>query len=336
MPIRHLIITIWLLCIGLTPLFALSFSMAGATSVSSWIQRVTPMVYEELGVSMNYQPIGSQKGVLSLANQANILAISDVSLQAFDDYPIQQYTQIPIVLTGIAIVVNLPDIPVLKLNSHLLSDIITGAISQWNDPRIQTINHTVSLPPLPIQWIGRKEPNGTDYTLSRFLSLTHADWQSKTGVQWVLPTTRPQAQSDDVAKAVSQTPGGIGCTDAHLADSHHLLSAAIQNQQGHYVTPTQETIRLAAMDSQSPDQLLNTQHPAGYPLSNVAWAIIPSQLDQRLGYQESKTLIQLLWWLIQSGQIEAESMGLAPLSPTVLKWSKQALYTIRYDDVILR
>lgn len=332
----QLILTLWLCCIGITPLFAISFSVAGATSVLSWIQRVTPMVYDDLGVSLNYQPIGSKKGVLSLANHTSILAISDVTLQAFDDLPSAQYTQIPLVLTGIAIVANLPNVPVLKLNSALLSDIITGKITTWNDPRLQTINQTVSLPELPILWVGRESANGTDYTLSRFLSLTHTDWQQQTGVQWVLPSTQPQPHSDAVATTVANTPGAIGCTDANLAESHQLLSAAIQNQKGRYVIPTQETIRLAATDIQSPDQLLNTQHPAGYPLSNVAWGILASQLDPLLGYQDAKTLTQLMWWLIQAGQIEAESMGLAPLSPAVLKWSKQALYDLQYDDVMLR
>jgi|GEM_PF-1691408 len=331
-----LIIALLLCQIGVTPLLARSFSMAGATSVASWIQRTAPLIAEDTGISLNYQTIGSKTGVLALANQSVVMAISDVSLDAFETVTSRDYTQIPLVLTGVAVIVNLPNIPILKLNSALLSDIITGQLSQWNDPRIQSLNHTVTLPALPIQWVGRNAPNGTDYTLNRFLSLTHPDWQQPTENQWLIPNQTPQPNSDAVAQTVSTIPGAIGCTDAHIANTHPVLRVAIQNKQGRYVIPTQETIRLAATDIQSPQQLLNTLHPAGYPLSNVAWGIIPAQLESVLGYEDAKTLTQLLWWLIQAGQIEAESMGLAPLSPAVLKWSKQALYDTQYDDVILR
>jgi len=332
-------IRFWLLAmctLGLThSLLATPIRLAGATSVSEWINRITTVIQDEQAVTISYQAVGSKQGVQLLLDHDTDVALSDVDMSHFPDISSQNHTQIPVALTGIAVLVHLPNIPILKLNSQLLSQILMGQITNWNHPALATLNQTVTLPTLPIQLIRRAQPNGTDFIVSYFLSETNFEWNTQMGLIWQLLGPATATTSELVAKQVKDTVGAIGFSESTLAAKYGLQVAAVQNQSGRFVLPTPTSIRLAVMDD-TPKDTLNTSHVAGYPLTAITWAILPKRLDALMDYNRAKDVANLIWWMAHDGQIEAETVGQAPMPSSMMRLSDSALHELRYDDVILR
>src|SRR5436309_15512601 len=66
--------------------------------------------------------------------------------------------ELPVVLIGIVIIYELPDVKgELKLTGPVLANIFLGKIKAWNDPAIARRNPEMKLPELPIQVLHRNE-----------------------------------------------------------------------------------------------------------------------------------------------------------------------------------
>jgi phosphate transport system substrate-binding protein len=85
-------------------------------------------------------------------------AASDAPLPS-DDLARRGLAQFPIVLGGIAAVVNVPGVRsgALKLTGPVIAEIYLGNIRSWPDPALKQLNPDITLPDLAISVVTRSD-----------------------------------------------------------------------------------------------------------------------------------------------------------------------------------
>ncbi|MBJ7347121.1 MAG: phosphate ABC transporter substrate-binding protein PstS [Thermoleophilaceae bacterium] len=209
---------------------------------------IAPLINQwnaSLGGGITYGGGGSGKGVTDISNGVTDFGASDAPLIGDQIGKCAGCLTIPIALTAVTVVYNVPGIGNgLKLTPKLINLIYIGNINKWNDGRIAKINKGLSLPDLPITTIHRSDGSGSTYAFTDFLVRSKSGWQSKgTLVSWPLGLAVPG--SGGVANAL-KTPGTIGYVGVDYAIPNKLTVAALQNSAGKFVLPSQKGIRAGA------------------------------------------------------------------------------------------
>jgi phosphate transport system permease protein/phosphate transport system substrate-binding protein len=99
-------------------------------------------------ISINYQSIGSGRGVRQFTERTVDFGASDAPLteeemQALASMPVH----IPETIDSVVAAYNLPGIDKgLKLIGPVLADIFAGKITRWDDQRIRELNPEISIP----------------------------------------------------------------------------------------------------------------------------------------------------------------------------------------------
>ncbi len=312
---------------------ATPFKGAGATSPALFIHTLLARYNREVGVSINYLPVGTFEGINALTTHSVDFAISDLDLADIDISSQTDYVDVPIAVTAIAIVVNLPEVEIVKLTPELVSDIFSGKITSWQDVRIQSVNQRVKLPNRPIQLILRGDQSGTTKTLSRYLRLTNPnfDW----GIDRVTHVSGNQA----VVSALEKIPGAIGFTEWHYAAQAGISMAALQNRKGRYTTPTLSSVQSAlqgatvetirTIGTQSNDEF-------AYPIVGFSWLITPKNQERHGSYTRARQLTDFVWWSTHQGQLFADQYGFPPLPEVAMRYATKQLKELQYDDIIIR
>jgi len=128
-----------------------TLSGAGSTVVAPLISEWATQFQTFDGDSVSYDQVGSQSAVDYISSGAVDFAATDSPLSAAQTRVCPECVQIPWTLTAIGIGYDVPSIGNrLWLNGRVLAQIYLGQITNWNDPRIKTLNPGVSLPTLRI------------------------------------------------------------------------------------------------------------------------------------------------------------------------------------------
>jgi ABC-type phosphate transport system substrate-binding protein len=76
---------------------------------------------------------------------------------------------IPITAGGIAFMYNVPGLTTqLKLTSRTACALLTGGITNWDDPNLAAANPGVTLPNLPVVPVTESDAEGTNYVLEEW------------------------------------------------------------------------------------------------------------------------------------------------------------------------
>ena len=148
-------------------------SSAAAPIYRSWAKAYA----KATGSAVDYDPVGSSAGMKKIQQQA-------VGFGATDVYPAEKdllehgLLALPVAITGISPIVNLPKVQntQLRLTGEVLSRIFMGEITRWNAPDIAKLNSDLTLPDLPIKVVVRADGSGTTYNFADYLgtvSYTH-------------------------------------------------------------------------------------------------------------------------------------------------------------------
>jgi len=277
---------------------------------------------------IDYEPIGSLGGIMRLGQPEIDFAASDVPLPP-EELTKLGYVQFPIVMGGLAPVINLDGIEpgALKLTGPLLADIYLGKIQNWSDPAIQAVNAGLPLPDLRINVIHRSDGSGSTYNWTSFLSAASAEWKSKYGadtlISWPLGTS-VEGSSGMVAK-VRETKGAIGYAEYGQLTRASLNYASVQNPAGQFVRPEPQSFQAAAahidwVNAQDFHvSLVNAAGADAYPIT-AATFIIMQQTPR-----SSSRLRQTLWFFsfaIEQGAGDAAALGYVPLPETLVSQVK--------------
>lgn len=87
---------------------------------------------------------------------------------------------LPVAITGISPIVNLPKVPnaQLRLTGEVLSRIFMGEITRWNAADIAALNPDLPLPDLPIKVVVRADGPGTTYNFADYLGKVSPQWKN--------------------------------------------------------------------------------------------------------------------------------------------------------------
>jgi len=279
-------------------------------------------VNNEAGV--DYEPVGSLGGIMRLGQPEIDFAASDAPLPAAETSK-RGLAQFPIVLGGIAPVVNLDGIgpDPLKLTGGVIADIYLGRIERWNHPAIQAINPGLALPDLAIGVVHRSDGSGSTLTWTRFLSRASADWRQQVGADTLVAWPRGAGArgSTGMIEAVQRTKGAIGYAEFGQVRRSGLAFARVQNHAGAFVTPGPEafaaTARAVRWDAGQDfhADLGEVDAPGAYPLTAATFVLM-----HKRDRSEGRTLrtLYFLTYALDKGSKEAAALGYVPLPEDVV------------------
>jgi phosphate transport system substrate-binding protein len=312
-----------------------TINAAGASFPAPIYQKWFEEFKAKSGVVINYQGNGSSAGIKLLTDGTVDFAASDVpmtddQIKALKVKPLH----FPTVLGAVVLSYNIPGVTAdLQLSGPTIADIYLGAVTKWNDPKIQADNKAVKLPGTDIVVVHRSDGSGTSGIFTDYLSKVSPAWEKKVGkgnsVQW--PTGLGGAQNAGVAGLVKQTPGSIGYVELIYAVQNKMGYASVKNAGGKFVKPSFDgvTAAAAAMKAMPEDFRVSIANGPGdktYPISSFTWMLIPSQISDPA---KKKGIVDFLNWMLTDGQKDAQALSYAPLPPAVVAKEKKQIALIK-------
>src|ERR1700733_12893791 len=206
--------------------------------------------YKKLtGVGLNYQSIGSGGGIKQIKAKTVTFGASDMPLKP-DDLQGAGLLQFPMIIGGVVPVVNIKGIQggQLRLDGATVASIYLGDITQWNDPKIKSLNPKLTLPSTAIAPVYRSDGSGTNFLFSDYLSKSSPKFLSSIGantsVQW--PTGIGAKGNEGMANMTTQTDGAIGYVEYAYAKQNKMAFTQLTNKAGKAVSPNAEAFQAAA------------------------------------------------------------------------------------------
>ncbi len=319
------------------PAYAVELLGAGATFPYPFYAKINDVYSQKTGTKINYQSIGSGGGIQQLKNKTVDFGASDAFLLAEEATSMPgKVIHIPTCLGAVAITFNLPGVNKLNLTDQVIAEIFLGNIKTWNDAKITKLNPGVFLPPLPISTVHRSDGSGTSAIFTTYLAHRHGTWKAKVGagksVNW--PNGIGGKGNAGVAGLVKQVPGSIGYVEQIYAKQNKMSVAAVRNDKGAYVMPTEEAVSEAAGSVSIPSDtrisIVDTKVTSGYPISSFTWLLVYQDLKE-LPQDKAKALKAYLTWVIHDGQHYAQELGYSALPAVAVKKSEALIKELSYN-----
>jgi len=281
---------------------------------------------------ISYDAVGSEAGVRLIADGKVDFAASDVPLSSAEmPESNASFLHFPTVLGAVVPIYNLGAVShTLNFTPDVLAEIYLGKIKKWNDPKIRESNRDADLPNSEIVVIHRSDGSGTTFVWTDFLSKVNPQWKAAVGsgttVNW--PVGLGAQGNDAVATMVQQTPNSIGYVELVYALRHQLNFGAVQNAAGQFVQADLTSVTAAASRAASTmtsDFRVSITNPPGkgaYPISSFTWWLFPSDMA---GNAKKPAFLELLQWMLSSGQKECSALGYAPLPHEIVVRELQSL-----------
>jgi len=291
----------------------------------------------ESRVIVRYQGVGSGAGAASLIKREVDFAASDVVFSNEErKRAAADIVEVPTCLGAVTVVVNLPGNPRIRLTPETLAAMFLGRITHWNERDIVNLNPSATLQALPITVVHRSDSSGTSSIFTEYLSKTSVDWKAKVGtgreVTW--PTGRSAKGNAGVAGLVRQVPGAVGYVELVYAIGNEMTMVAIRNRSGQFVTPTSESVSLAAahFPANATISLTDTPEREGYPISAFSWIVLyREQAYAGRPRGRAEALVRLVGWLVHDGQKYATELNYAALPAAAIARAESELRSVSYQ-----
>ncbi|MEM2117629.1 MAG: phosphate ABC transporter substrate-binding protein PstS [Candidatus Bathyarchaeia archaeon] len=327
-------------------------SGAGATFPAPLIQKWSAEFKDMTGVQINYEGIGSGGGVKQFTDKTVDFGASDPPMKDSEFSAALGTLHIPITIGGVVPIYNIQGIPKgLNFSGQVLADIFSLNITRWSDPRITTINPSVTLPDAEIIVCHRSDSSGTTKVFTSFLSDESETWKATYGaanvINWPSQTVGGKG-NPGVAAAVQQNLNSIGYVELSYALESNIPYGKVQNAAGKFVEPTLKTLAAAAAavsltlppgDASwasvgSYFNLHNVEDADNaYPIASFSYALVYRELNVRPGMtlEKAKALTWFLWWAIHDGQHYASGLSYVPLPQAVVTHNEATLRMITFN-----
>lgn len=283
------------------------------------------------GVQVNYQSIGSGGGIRQFCSGVVDFGASDMPMsdQMIKDCK-RDLVHLPVVLGAVAPIFNVSGVTNLQFSGETLANIYLGKITNWDDPAIAHDNPGVKLPDQKIIVVHRSDGSGTSFIWTDYLSKISPQWKKSvgSGTSPAWPLGVGAKGSEGVSGQVRQLPGAIGYVELIYALQNHITTGAVKNAAGKYITASlaSTTAAAASMKEIPADLRFSITNPPGeeaFPICSFSWIIAP-QADPNTA--NGKVLIDLLSWIVKSGQSESSSLSYAPLPQNVADKDLDVIY----------
>jgi phosphate transport system substrate-binding protein len=284
---------------------------------------------------INYNSIGSGGGIRQFLDKTVDFGASDAPMNdeqlAKAGEPV---LHVPTVMGAVVLSYNIPDVKSsIKLTAEIIGEIYLGKITSWDDAKIIKENSGLKLPKLSIVPVYRSDGSGTTAIFTDYLSQAHPAWKAEVGqgtaVKW--KTGLGGKGNEGVTGQIKQTPGAIGYIEFIYAESNKLPVAQIKNREGLFVSPSVKSVTAAASGSlktMPADYRVSIVNAAGkdsYPISGFTYILVRKSLDKNKG----KKIVDLMNWILATGQNSAASLSYAPLPPSLVAKVKASVKEIK-------
>jgi phosphate transport system substrate-binding protein len=318
-------------------------SSAQANAQTAW---AAAFQAENSGVKINYDKSqGSGGGVTNFLSGSYDFAGSDAALTAAQQT--QSQTQcgaggaldIPVYLSGVAIIFNLPGITKLNLDSASIAKIFDKKITTWNDPALVALNPGVNLPSAKITPVVRADGSGTTANFTTYLSqVQKANWSYPASTAWPVTGESAQQGGSGVVSTVAAGKDTIGYADQSSIGK--ATAADIQlGSTSTYVTYSAAgataafTEAATAAPSTSGDltQALDYTKISGttsYPIPLLSYDVVCTTFKSAAQAKLAKAYIGFID--STTGQaVAAKNAGSAPLPASILADVKTSLASVK-------
>ena len=321
------------LALGITQAFAADITGAGATFPYPIYAKWADAYKQKTGVGLNYQSIGSGGGIAQIKAKTVDFGASDMPLKA-EDLQKEGLMQFPAIIGGVVPIVNIEGIApgTLRFTGPLLADIYLGKIKSWNDKAILDLNPGVKLPADPITVVRRSDGSGTTFMWTDYLSKVSPEWKTKVGsstaVAW--PEGVGGKGNEGVAAYVQRIKGSVGYVEYAYAKKNKMSHAQLQNRDGQFVQPDDETFQAAAAYADwkgSPGffQILTDQPgKASWPITGASFIILHQKPEKPANAAE---VLKFFDWALKNGQKMAIDLDYVPMPDAVTKLVAEAWKT---------
>jgi phosphate transport system substrate-binding protein len=193
-------------------------SSAQANAQNAWTTAFTAVA---TGVTINYDKSqGSGGGVTNWLAGSYDFAGTDSALNPTQVTSAQSTCgsagglDLPVYLSGVAIIFNLPGVTSLNLDSKTIAEIFNKTITKWNDPAIKADNPGVTLPAAAITPVVRADGSGTTANFTTYLSETQPSiWTYPVSTAWPVTGESAQQGGSGIVSTVAAGKDTIGYAD---------------------------------------------------------------------------------------------------------------------------
>ncbi len=280
---------------------------AGATFPYPIYAKWAAKYHEVTGSRMNYQSIGSGGGQQQIIAKTVDFGASDDPMKAelLEQHGLYQF---PAIIGGTVPVINVDGVKPgqLKLTPQVLADIFLAKITKWDDKAIQAINPDVKLPAASIVVVHRSDGSGTTFGWTNYLAKVSAEWKEKVGegkaVKW--PTGQGGKGNEGVAAYVRQLKNSIGYVEYAYAKQNNLAWASLQNKDGNFVQPSQESFAAAAANADwksAPGMGVVLTHQPGaeaWPVTSASFILVHKKQEKP---ENAKEVLNFFNWAFENG-----------------------------------
>ena len=300
---------------------------AGSTFVAPLVTKWESAIQSALGITLNYNGIGSTGGVAAITNKQVDFGASDAPLSQFNP-TCNSCVQIPWALAATGVIYNLSGLQHLRMTGPVLAQIYMGSIKTWDAPAIKALNPGIDLPSESIVPVYRSDGSGSSYALTDYLSAVSASWKSSIGV-----STQPAFKngvgakgSSGVAGVVKNTEGAIGYADIAFAITNKIPTMAVKNAAGKFITPGIVSIKAAssAFNKVPANNEMHIVNPpksarAAYPICTYTYVIVPQVTAK------AALLKKFIFYALTLGQKFGIPLRYVPIPKAVLVSSEKTL-----------
>lgn len=310
-----------------------SITGAGATFPLPVYQEWAAEAQSTLGLSVNYQGIGSGGGIAQFTAKtvdfgATDSAMKDEEVAAAE--AVGTPVHIPTVFGAVTVSYNVPGIDTgMKLDGPTVANIFFGNVKKWDDASIAKLNPGVKLPGTTITVCHRSDESGTTKLFTTWLDATSPEWSSKVGsdktVQW--PTGTGAKGNDGVAACVKQNEGAIGYVEEAFALQNGFTTADLKNSAGKFIAATLDSTSAAGEGLTLPEDLrfsaINAPGETAYPIASATFLLVWQDMC-KVGQSEATASAVKQWldYALGDGQTVAPNLEYAPLPAPVLAAAK--------------
>ncbi|MHB1374176.1 MAG: phosphate ABC transporter substrate-binding protein PstS [Thauera sp.] len=267
---------------------ALDITGAGASFPAPLYAKWADAYQKATGNRVNYQSIGSGGGIRQITAKTVDFGASDMPLtpEKLAEGGLQQF---PAAIGAVVPVVNIEGVQpgALKFTGEVLAQIYQGKITKWNDAAIAALNPDLKLPDQDIGVVRRADGSGTTFVFTNYLSKVSPEWKEKIGegtaVQW--PVGLGGKGNEGVSAFVQRLPGAIGYVEYAYAKQNKLAHAIMQNKDGQFVEPNNESFAAAAQGadwSKSAFYEILTNQPGAksWPITSATFILMHKVQDK--------------------------------------------------------
>ena len=273
------------------------------------------------GTGLNYQSIGSSGGIRQIRAKTVAFGATDAPVKG-EDLTKDSMVQFPAIIGGTVPVFNLDGFGKgeLRVTGPVLAEMFMGKISKWNDPKLAALNPGKKLPDQTITIVHRADGSGTTFNWTDYLATVSKEWADTVGrgaaVKWPAPTSVGGKGNEGVAANVTRTKGSLGYVEYAYAKKNNISVMALQNKDGNFVMPDDETFSAAAAGADwfsVPGMGLSIVNQPGakaYPVTTASFILMYKDPANKA---ESAEVIKFFDWAFKNGKQMALELDYVPL-----------------------